>query len=243
MSYSDGQQYSRSRLIATGAEPTVTADAAGDGYDKHQQFLAWARGRRLPQRDARRGLAVVEPRAGPQQLRPASTWTAAASSRSPSATTSTTTATATCPTTSVTRTPTASPTSTRRTAACSPSTGPAATTIEKPYYVEYAGTDLADADSDGDGVRDGADDKDHDDIPNLMELSRYAASHCFDGKSRVHARLDDLDPKAPRHPDAYGRVNPFNPCLPAIWSRTCTTHPNEDTGAPFDDSPNWWSLN
>ena len=34
----------------------------------------------------------------------------------------------------------------------------------------YAGTDLVDADTDGDGVRDGADDQDHDDIPNIMEL-------------------------------------------------------------------------
>ena len=31
------------------------------------------------------------------------------------------------------------------------------------------------ADTDGDGVRDGADDQDHDDIPNIMELSRNAA--------------------------------------------------------------------
>src|SRR5918992_620337 len=43
---------------------------------------------------------------------------------------------------------------------------------ETPYYVTYADTDLADPDSDGDGVRDGADDQDHDDLPNLMELSR-----------------------------------------------------------------------
>ena len=47
---------------------------------------------------------------------------------------------------------------------------------EKPYTITYAGTDLVDADTDGDGVRDGADDQDHDDIPNVMELSRNAAS-------------------------------------------------------------------
>ena len=46
---------------------------------------------------------------------------------------------------------------------------------EKPFPIEYAGTDLVDPDSDGDGVRDGADDQDHDDIPNVMELSRNAA--------------------------------------------------------------------
>ena len=48
--------------------------------------------------------------------------------------------------------------------------------MEKPYYVGYPGTNLADGDTDGDGVRDGADDDDHDDIPNLMELSRNDAS-------------------------------------------------------------------
>src|ERR671914_542249 len=47
---------------------------------------------------------------------------------------------------------------------------------ETPYYVTYADTDLADPDSDGDGVRDGADDQDHDDLPNLMEMSRLDAA-------------------------------------------------------------------
>ena len=39
--------------------------------------------------------------------------------------------------------------------------------METPFHVTYAGTDIVDADSDGDGVRDGADDQDHDDIPNV----------------------------------------------------------------------------
>ena len=47
---------------------------------------------------------------------------------------------------------------------------------ETPYPVEYAGTRLDDEDTDGDGVRDGADDQDHDDMPNMMECSRNAAS-------------------------------------------------------------------
>ena len=37
------------------------------------------------------------------------------------------------------------------------------------YYLDYAGTRLDDADTDGDGMRDGADDQDHDDVPNVME--------------------------------------------------------------------------
>ena len=50
---------------------------------------------------------------------------------------------------------------------------------ETPYPITYAGIDLTDPDTDGDGIRDGADDQDHDDIPNVMELSRYDASGGF----------------------------------------------------------------
>ena len=43
---------------------------------------------------------------------------------------------------------------------------------EKPFVVAYKGTDLADGDTDGDGIVDGADDADHDDIPNVREIRR-----------------------------------------------------------------------
>ena len=119
-------------------------------------------------------------------------------------------------------------------------------TGETAYPIQYAGTSGADPDSDGDGVLDGADDQDHDDVPNLMELSRVAASGIVDwdpNKGTCNA-ADGLDPEN-NHPDAYGRVNPFNPCLPAKWSRTCLRHPILGGGAPapFDNSPNWYSLN
>ena len=63
-------------------------------------------------------------------------------------------------------------------------------------------------------MRDGADDSDHDDIPNLMELSRFAASGGSTATARVQGGSGPAE--AARHgpPDAYGRVNPFNPCLP-----------------------------
>ena len=48
-------------------------------------------------------------------------------------------------------------------------------TKETKYYLSFSGTDLVDADTDGDGVLDGADDQDHDDIPNVMECSRSMA--------------------------------------------------------------------
>jgi hypothetical protein len=117
---------------------------------------------------------------------------------------------------------------------------------EKPFHIGYARTSPVLADSDGDGVRDGADDQDHDDIPNVMELSRIAASGYNDrepGKlCTVRTTAPAPDP-ANNHPDAYGQVNPFNPCLPHDLSRTCPTIVNDNTGAPFDDSPSWLSLN
>jgi hypothetical protein len=118
--------------------------------------------------------------------------------------------------------------------------------VEKPFHLNYAGTSHVDADSDGDGVLDGADDQDHDDIPNVMELSRNAASGLDDTdpvKGTCVQRESPALPTPLHHPSAYGRVNPFNPCLPAVWSRTCPSHYNNETGAPFDGSPNWYALN
>ena len=89
---------------------------------------------------------------------------------------------------------------------------------EIPYYVAYKGTDIADGDTDGDGVRDGADDQDHDDIHNLAELSRNAAS----GRE-LESTLKPPDPPNPF--PAKGHVNPYNPCLPFTGSRTCNNHP------------------
>jgi hypothetical protein len=123
---------------------------------------------------------------------------------------------------------------------------------ESPYYITYADTDLTDADTDGDGVRDGADDQDHDDYPNVMELSRIAVSGIDDREPgeacKVAEWIEDMfegvDPPWYWHEDVYGRVNPFNPCLPQVWSRTCNRTPRFDVKwAPFDQSPNWFSLN
>jgi hypothetical protein len=123
---------------------------------------------------------------------------------------------------------------------------------EHGYPVHYAGTSAGNPDSDGDGVLDGADDQDHDDVPNVMELSRIdATGGAFDDrkgpvKSDCKADTDNLPkPPAGNHPDAYGRVNPFNPCLPDVGSRTCARGHSLGSGAPapFDDSPAWWALN
>jgi hypothetical protein len=111
---------------------------------------------------------------------------------------------------------------------------------EKPYPITYWGTDLVDPDSDGDTVRDGADDQDHDDVSNLMELSRSAAAYLIrgiDGRCGKDAGVANPAPVS-------GRVNPYNPCLPYVNSRTCERHPAIDNAyAPFDDSPNYLILN
>ena len=86
----------------------------------------------------------------------------------------------------------------------------------KPLPVPTPARTLDDADTDGDGVRDGADDQDHDDVPNLMELSRMARlrqacderADGHDARPTAAARLradEDLDPQTPRHPNATAR--------------------------------------
>jgi hypothetical protein len=140
---------------------------------------------------------------------------------------------------------------------------------ETPYPVKYDGTDLTDPDTDGDGIRDGADDQDHDDLPNVMELSRYAAAGYDPAFADWHKKKCAVDNTLKNGPDVdgdgqpdwvvlhpddapvppeteptpqYGRVNPFNPCLPFIHSRTCAL--NHEIGAdytPFDTSP-WYAL-
>jgi hypothetical protein len=114
-------------------------------------------------------------------------------------------------------------------------------TNEKPFHIEYAGTSPVDADSDGDTVLDGADDQDHDDYPNLWELSRIAASPYDDRDGGVECKADTGATAKPA--GDYGWMNPFNPCLPDFYSRTCPLGGNEETGAPYGGSGVWLALN
>ena len=111
---------------------------------------------------------------------------------------------------------------------------------EKPFPITYAGTDLVDPDSDGDGVRDGADDQDHDDVPNLMELSRSDAAFPRPADAPCGKEVKVSNPLP-----VHGRVNPYNPCLPYLDSRTCVRHPAMDNlFAPFDpEGSNYAILN
>jgi hypothetical protein len=82
--------------------------------------------------------------------------------------------------------------------------------LETPYPVVFAGTSYVDADSDGDGILDGADDNDFDGYSNVRELQR---------PSDWAATYRTTDPEA--------RVHPFNPCKP-VHGPTCHKY------APFD---------
>lgn len=76
---------------------------------------------------------------------------------------------------------------------------------ERPFTVNYLGTDWLDRDTDGDGLPDGADDVDQDGVSNAEEIAR----------------------------GPYW-VQPFNPCLPDWKSPACALHPPiENSYPPF----------
>jgi Bacterial TSP3 repeat len=103
---------------------------------------------------------------------------------------------------------------------------------ETPFQITYASTSATDPDSDGDGIVDGADDQDHDDYPNVVEADRLQIT-----ASSGHL-LDDPNATTASPNPWYGRVNPFNPCLPYVSSRTCPTFiPFSSSWAPFDGPP------
>jgi hypothetical protein len=93
---------------------------------------------------------------------------------------------------------------------------------EKPYAIQYPGVDWLDPDSDGDGIPDGLDDQDHDDVNNIQET--------------VGARTGGPALFGLRSVDIW--IQPYNPCLPNYRSRTCSKHPPPPGASwpPFDDA-------
>jgi hypothetical protein len=85
----------------------------------------------------------------------------------------------------------------------------AAATSEPEFISRYDGTDWLDPDSDGDNTVDGLDDQDFDDFLNVEEL--YRGTPMWDKDNKYTGAVTGL------------WVDPFNPCLPYIHSRTCPT--------------------
>lgn len=98
-------------------------------------------------------------------------------------------------------------------------------TFKEPVYqIKYEGTDWLDQDSDGDTVIDGLDDNDHDDFLNVEEA--------------VDRGWPSRNKKDQDTGDRTGLwTDPFNPCLPSVRSRTCSSAFPEGTQAhrPFVD--------
>jgi hypothetical protein len=103
---------------------------------------------------------------------------------------------------------------------------------EGAFPIKYAGTQAFDADSDGDGILDGADDQDFDGVPNIMELSRHLAGNV--SQQAACGGSGTYNAAAP--PTTW--VNPFNPCLPDELSRSCPRHPEMNT--PYAPFKNGW---
>jgi hypothetical protein len=102
---------------------------------------------------------------------------------------------------------------------------------ETRYTITYAGPDMTDHDSDGDGVSDGADDQDHDGLSNAYEIARP-----FDWLSTYISTGPGASGHAGTNP--WARTQPFNPCKP-VWSHTCHEHP------PFgyyEDGEDWMGM-
>jgi hypothetical protein len=96
--------------------------------------------------------------------------------------------------------------------------------METPYYGPgFLDTSMTDPDTDGDGIKDGADDQDHDGYPNWFEVYRPANWQCT-YVSTAHPYSTVAAASGPcaglAHDQPLARVQPFNPCKP-IHSLAC----------------------
>jgi hypothetical protein len=106
---------------------------------------------------------------------------------------------------------------------------------ETPYPLSFAGTRLDDPDTDGDLVRDGVDDQDNDDVPNMMECSRVLAMADVIASPPAGWNPADLPTEA--------FVNPFNPCVPHELSRACNRYPTiNEEWAPFNPDDDYFLI-
>jgi hypothetical protein len=122
--------------------------------------------------------------------------------------------------------------------------------LETPYPVKFAGTNMMDPDTDGDGLVDGQDDNDFDGYSNMFEVHRpgnWPATYVSSGVAPPagayigHNWNPLASPMLAGGSDPYARTNPLNPCKP-LWSSICHQHPpfgyygaTEDWAAPTQD--------
>jgi hypothetical protein len=94
---------------------------------------------------------------------------------------------------------------------------------EPGFKTLYGGTDPLDWDTDGDDIADGMDDEDGDDFWNVEEIERGTESSVE--LKRPDGIDDDTEPDPSLPGDTGVRtglwVDPYNPCLPAIYADHC----------------------
>ncbi|MDQ3934106.1 MAG: IPT/TIG domain-containing protein [Actinomycetota bacterium] len=104
---------------------------------------------------------------------------------------------------------------------------------ETRYPLTYPGVSIFDPDSDGDGVKDGDDDQDHDGLTNRFENARpanWVRTVLLMGMPQVWPFASPENP--------WSRVQPYNPCKP-VRSHACHLHP--DFGY-YDLSEEWAGI-
>lgn len=112
---------------------------------------------------------------------------------------------------------------------------------EPAFKTIYDGTDALDPDTDGDGIVDGMDDQDFDDFWNVEEIYRGTPSAVKNETAGAVIPWVDSGSRTGLW------VDPFNPCLPAIYARVCarTIQIDEEPWMPFYDErdgtdPKYW---
>jgi hypothetical protein len=111
---------------------------------------------------------------------------------------------------------------------------------ETRYPNVFPEVSIFDPDSDGDGVKDGADDNDFDGLTNSFEVARPANWYIPGSPlAGIWGReYGDAFPFTDPMANPWARVHPYNPCKP-VWSHTCHLH------VPFghySDGEVWWGI-
>jgi hypothetical protein len=113
--------------------------------------------------------------------------------------------------------------------------GTSGTIKETRYPLDYPRTTIFDPDSDGDTVKDGLDDQDHDGLTNQFEVAR-PGNWMF---TWVSWWSDVSYPFAAADTNPWSMVQPYNPCKP-VMSHACHLHPPfgwYDVGEPWKGIP------